>query len=58
MENNGGVDSCALGGPAPWASSFEEIEQLKHLKQAKPPTADQIRVTDTIYKPILTRTGK
>ena len=52
-----GVDSCAVG-PAPWASSFEQIEQLKHLRRAVAPTAEQIRVDDLIYKPVLTRTGQ
>lgn len=51
-----GVDSCAVG-PAPWASSFEQIEQLKHLRRAVAPTAEQIRVDDLIYKPVLTRDG-
>lgn len=51
-----GIDSCAVG-PAPWAASFEKIEQLKHLRRAVAPTAEQIRVDDLIYKPVLTRDG-
>lgn len=51
-----GVDSCYFNA-APWAVSFEKIDQLKHLRRAVVPTAEQIRVDDLIYKPVLTRDG-
>lgn len=51
-----GLDSCYLNS-APWAASFEQIDQLKHLRRAVAPTAEQIRVSDIIYKPVLTRDG-
>jgi len=51
-----GIDSCYFNA-APWAASFEQIEQLKHLRRAVAPTAEQIRVDDLIYKPVLTRDG-
>ena len=51
-----GVDSCYFNA-APWAASFGQIEQLKHLRRAVAPTVEQIRVDDLIYKPVLTRDG-
>lgn len=51
-----GIDSCYFNA-APWAASFEQIDQLKHLRRAVAPTAEQIRVDDLIYKPVLTRDG-
>ena len=51
-----GIDSCYFNA-ASWAASFEQIEQLKHLRRAVAPTAEQIRVDDLIYKPVLTRDG-
>ena len=51
-----GADSCYFNA-GPWAASFKQIDQLKHLRRAVAPTAEQIRVDDLIYKPVLTRNG-
>ena len=51
-----GVDSCYFNA-APWAASFEQIDQLKHLRRAVAPTPEQVKVNEIIYKPVLTRDG-
>jgi hypothetical protein len=51
-----GLDSC-YAGPAPWAESFEKIDQLKHLHRGVAPTPEQVKVNEIIYRPVLTRDG-
>ena len=51
-----GVDSCYFNA-APWAASFEQIEQLKHLRRGVAPTPEQVQVNEIIYRPLLTRVG-